>query len=327
MKKNYFKLLAFICGFALLWVSNADGILDYLNYAELDMWNFWYTSSDRLNIDRVSTSYVDVSSPVIKNEWNNITSYLFAASTEKWYRNPVAFWCFDDVAINWNRFSVELDTDDLIRSEVYYLYAVPVDSVPIGNSWKCSSVDAQAFVSVWTVWKDSAVNGEDPCFSLENSVYWEWNYCEDHVSWNWGWWSDWLVYSIRAIDHAYSDDRTSIVLTWESLTDTNIEVYLRDDDAEKFNSLWTVNSERRSFSCKVTRNWDYIFRLRPADWWIIMDYTAHDIQTKSPEVTPVVTPDTPVKPPVVWPKENILMIVFWTLILYIVYRIAVRKRS
>lgn len=327
MKKIYLRLFSFVLCFALLWLASADSILDFLNYAELEQWNFWYTSSDRLTIDAVTNSYVDVSSPVIKNDWNNITSYLFTVSTERWYVNPVAHRCFDDVTINWNRFSVWLDigwTDWLDRNEVYYLYAVPLDiPVSAGNNWRCSSEDAQAFVSLWTAWRESTVNGEDPCFNIAETIYWVWTYCEMHTSWNW-WSSDGLVKSIRNVTHEC--DWKNVTIKRESLADVNIDVLLRSDSEQRFKTLWTVNSERKSYSFTDTDSWDFTVKLRPVDGTQDINYTEHCLVTTSPEVTPV-NPDTPVKPPVVWPKENIMLILLWTLVLYILYRVATRKRD
>ena len=90
--------------------------------------------------------------------------------------------------------------------------------------------------------------------------------------------------------------------------------------------MWDVMSNRGSFTFDKVFNGDHIVELKPDDWSTPINYTIHCLDAESPEVKPV-DPENPVKPPVVWPKENILMIIIGTLILYIVYRFATRKRD
>ena len=293
MKKFTFWVMAFaLLPLVSLWVSvSADSILDFLNYAESGIWSFGYNSSDRLSILSVSNSFVDVESPLIKDGSKNITSYIFSASTERWYGNPVAYWCFDDVSINWNKFSVELDVRSLDQSQVYYLYSIPLDlGVAWVYSWECTVNDVTTFLNLWVAWKESAVNWEDPCFRINDRVYGEGTYCAWH---NTASNNQTSVYSINWVSHVFN--WSEIKLTWNSFADVNIEVFLWNDDRNTFEKLGDVDSDRKSYTFTARYNGDHI-----------------------------VVPKE-VKPVVVWPKENIMLILFGTLILYIVYRLARRK--
>ena len=133
------------------------------------------------------------------------------------------------------------------------------------------------------------------------------------------------MYAIRSVSHTY--DGNNITLTWESLgADVSVEILLWYESSESYRKIWTVNSEDKTFTFRAVHNWDHLVKFNLEDPYQDIVYTAHYLQTENPEVKPV-EPTTDVKPVVVWPKENILMILFGTLILYIVYRVAARKRS
>ena len=311
--------------------SAADSILDFFDFVAAQDDTFGFSSSDKLAIKDVSTSSVDVEFPIIKKWSRDVTAYLF-----------VAYWCFynldEGVTVNWTKVRVPLDTSSLDRNQTYYLYATPIDWLMVnGENGSCTSSEVKEMFDNWVLWKESIVNWEDPCFKIEWWIYWEKSYCDNHSSSNWwtastNWWTasnNWWttssnvgVYAIRNVSHTYN--WSDIRLTWESLgADVNVEIFLWYDSENTFKKIWDVNSEKKSFTFKAVHNWDHIVKLKPADGYQDINYTAHYLQTTNPEVKPV----DPVKPVVVWPKENIMMILFWTLILYIVYRVAIRKRS
>lgn len=330
MKKRIF--LSVISIFALMMFSvsmAADGILDFLDFAWVQDNTFGYSSDDVLAIKDVSSSSIDVESPIVKKSDRNITSYIFNVSTSRGNDRPTAYWCFydisDDITSNGNKFRISLDADtNSLRSDtVYYVYATPVDWLTVNwNNGKCTLEDVENFFDNWVLWRESIANWKDPCFKIDWRIYWDWSYCENHTSGN-EWSSSTSVYAIRNVSHTY--DGNNITLTWDSLgADVSVEILLWYDSSESYRKIWTVNSEDKSFTFRAVHNWDHLVRFNLEDPYQDIAYTAHYLQTESPEVKPV-EPD--VKPVVVWPKENILMILFWTLILYIVYRVAARKRS
>ena len=333
-KKLALILTVMMLGLNMFNTISADGILDFLDYAEnAQDTNFWYTDSDSLRIRNISNSTIEVESPLIKFGSNTVTSYLFNVSANaRANANPEKFWCLYDiendpnVTINWNTsFRVELDISSLDRSKTYYIYAIPVYPFAWnGRNWLCSASEAKNFIEDGAIWMESTVNWEDPCFNIGDDIYWEGDYCENHSSWRWNS-SSTKIDAIKNITHWV--DGKNITLRWESYANVNLEIYLWSDNSQKFELIWTVNSERESYTFKATRNWDYTVKLKPIDWnYQDKNYTLHYLDSSSPQVTPV-NNNTTVKPVVVWPKENIMLIIFGTLILYIVYRVATRKRD
>lgn len=334
MKKRIF--LSVISIFALMTTSvsiAADGgILDFLEFAWVQDNTFGYSSDDALAIKDVSTSSIDVESPIIKRWTRDITAYLFNVSTSRANDRPTDYWCFydisDDISSNGNKFRISLDTNWLRNDTIYYVYATPVDGLTTNwSNGKCTLEDVETLFDNGVLWRESIANWKDPCFKIDWRVYWEWNYCENHTSGNEGGGSSssTSVYAIRSVSHTY--DGNNITLTWESLgADVSVEILLWYESSESYRKIWTVNSEDKTFTFRAVHNWDHLVKFNLEDPYQDIVYTAHYLQTENPEVKPV-EPTTDVKPVVVWPKENILMILFGTLILYIVYRVAARKRS
>lgn len=320
--------------------SRADSnILDYIKHMEdagKSTADFWYLDTDNLNIKYVSNNYIEVTSPIVKNWTKDITSYIFYASTSKVYWDSMTYRCYDDITeyitTNWNKFTLELDTKSLNKSNVYYLYAIPLElSLTWYYHWECSASDVDDLMtpSISTYWDVSFVNWKDPCFRIDEWVYWEWNDCKkdgsssssDSSSSS----SDWnssSPYTITTNDTHWCNGK-KITVGWNSFDDVKIEVLLWYESEQTFKQIWTVNSSDLSFTFNQVFDWDHIVKLKPSDWTTPVDYTIHCLEAASPEVKPV----DPVKPVVVWPKENIMIIIIWTIILYVVYRIATRKRS
>jgi len=334
-KRLIFSVLLFVGLLMTIGFSMADSILDFLDFANSKVDEFGYTSGDKLMIKQVYDTEVDVSSPIVKRQSSDVTAYLFDVSTTMGNANPVAYWCFydlgDGVTINGNKFSVSLDlvSAGLNKNEVYYVYAIPVDpSLAKWTNGLCSAAEAGTLLDKWIWWNTSTTNWENPCFIIEWWIYWVDNSCSEHKLDTI--WSSTIVasssndngtspYAIRQVSHTY--DWRNITLTWESLADVNVEVFLWYEDEQTFKKLWNVNSEKRTYTFRAVHDWDHILRLKPADGYQSINYTAHYLETQNPEVKPVES----VKPVVVWPKENIMLIVFGTLILYVVYRISRRK--
>lgn len=333
LSRLYIVLLLSLSLFIPFSVAKAEDPLSYIKMvAELEWtYSFGYSESDRLTIRNVSDASIDVDSPIIKNEGNDITSYWFFATEDKWTTIPQINRCFDDVQIDWNKFSVSLETDWMSKSTVYYLYAVPINSsVKIGKNWSCSSSEAISWWKLSVVWRDSSVNNDDPCFKISWRVYWKWNECSSssvvsssstvasstasHTTAQ-----TTSVYSIAWVSHTYTWNQ--ITLTWNSFSDVDMVVYYENPSNWRFERLWTVNSDTKTYTFTAKHDWDYLIRFEPVDGTQPIHYTAHYVKTETPQVTPTV------KPPVVWPKENILLVVFGTLILYVIYSVVRRKAS
>lgn len=308
------SLLALVCSISF-WVF-ALNITDYFRMVTPES-SFGYSQNDKLSITSVSRSGIVVESPVIKN-WNkNIVNYLFAVSLVTGFDQPDSYWCFNDVRISGNKFSVNLNSEWLFEDKVYYLYAFPIDIELSGANWSCSTDEALSMLSLWSVWDSSLANGENPCFKIRWQVYWEWDSCTaSHTTASSS--NTNSVYSIAWVSHTYSWNK--ITLTWNSFSDVRMNIYYENPNkAWEFIFLAAVNTDDRSYTFTAKHDWDHLIRFEPADGTQPIHYTAHYTKTSSPQITPAV------KPVVVWPKENILLVLFGTLILYVVYRLAKRK--
>lgn len=342
MKKFHFTRL-FMASLLLLslWVSlsvsKADDSMDpmkYLQALEQMEWNyaFWYAENDHLTIRNISSDSIDVDSPVIKNGGDDITSYWFFVAVDTWTWMPQMNRCFDEVSVDWNKFSVSLDTSWLNAGSVYYLYAVPISSsIKIGKNWVCSNSEALSWCEMSSVWRDSSINGDDPCLKISGNVFGKWNECSSssivtssstvasttdaHTTAQ----SSSDISPIAWISHSFTWDQ--ITLRWNSLSDEQMDVFYEDpDNLWTFVRLSTINTDDRMYTFTAKHDWDHLIRFAAVDGSRAKHYTAHYTKAETPEVTPTV------KPPVVWPKENIMLVVFGTLILYVVYSV-VRRRA
>lgn len=334
MKNFHMKNLSlalFWCFLASVSISTVfwlDNVMDYIHmFDDLEI-TYWYTTNDHLTIRNVSDSSIDVDSPVIKKGDDNVEGYWFFAATDTWTWIPQVNWCFDTVNIDWNKFSVSLDTEWMFKDTVYYLYAVPISStVKIWKDWPCSSWEALSWWSMSNIWEVSSVNGDDPCFKISWRLFWKWGECSTVTS------STTTVAttashttaqtsndiaSIAWITHTFTGDQ--ITLRWNSLSDEQMEIFYEDpNNLGSFVYLATVNTDDRIYTFTAKFDGDHLIRMAAANGSRSKHYTAHYTRTETPQVTPTV------KPPVVWPKENILMVVFGTLILYVVYSVVKRR--
>lgn len=313
-----------------------ENVLDYLHMFENMEITFWYTANDHLTIRNVSDSSIDVDSPVIKKGEEDVEGYWFFAAIDTWTWLPQFNWCFDTVSVDWNTFSVSLDTEWMSRNTVYYLYAVPISStVKIGKNWSCSSGEALSWWSMSSVWEVSSMNGDDPCFKISGRVFGKWAECSSPSSSTTSTTTSTTstttashttaqttsnISSIAWVTHTFSWNQ--ITLTWNSLSDEQMEIFYEDPNNHgRFVYLATINTDDRSYTFTAKHDWDHLIRFAATDDSWSTHYTAHYTKTQTPQVTPTV------KPPVVWPKENIMLVVFGTLILYIVYSVVRRKAS
>lgn len=342
-KKKIWIVALILTTLLTLNVANSDGLLDVLNYTDTTDTTFGYSASDEIRITNVSRSSIEIESPIIQNWSMDVESYLINVSAEsRANRNPIAFWCIYDihgegVRIDWRNFKVELDLNDLDKNKTYYVYALPIMNAWWWGetNWYCAASEAGNFLrNGIMIWKSSMENWSDPCFNVNDNIYWKDDYCESRATssssqtqssnqtqstssstsqWRWE------IESIKNVSHYCSND--SVILTWNSFSNVDLEIFLRTNPDWPFEKLSTVNSNTELYSFPIKYNWDHIVNLKPVDGTKTIRYTAHCLMTENPEVKPV----TPVKPVVVWPKENIIMIVFGTILLYIIYTIAKRK--
>lgn len=306
------KILSFSlwCLLALWLVSsvfaqNSD-ILSYLN--ELSDWSeeFWYSSDDSVTISMISDSEVVIESSLIENIlWDPVDSYMVLYSTSKNayensnYSEKYYTWVS---ASNW-KISLTLNVNDarIDRGRIYYVTILPIDQNVSKASWMPSSTIGEL------------------CFKIDGRVYWKDDDCESHSSDN-------RIYTLTWVSHVCKDRK--MTLTWNNtFVNDNVDIFLWDDDNENFVRLTTVSKNDNKYTFDLpsylTSDGDKMVKFKPNDGWMEINYTAHCLTSQSSAVEPV----KPVKPIVVWPKENIVAILIGTVVLYLLYRIVVKRKA
>lgn len=300
------KLISFVLWWAfaltLLGFSFSDSVLDYLN----NVWdNFLFGYKwDKITVDNISSLSITVKSSVLMDElgdkiidytllyWPKTLDQLIAEPTLMSYMREKSF--ANSGLATQTSFTMDLTTADTLNpDEIYYLVSIPRDSA--GTIWEVSN---------------------ELCFRLRDRLYWEWDDCVggSHAAW--------ADMKLANISHTFNGN--VVTLKWIAVNGSdNVDLFLRDDNEEHFNKLATVKMSAESYSFTLTRNGEHIVRFMPNNWWKEVHYTFSFLGTEKP--TPA-TPEKPtVKPVVVWPKENIIAVLIWTVLLYLVYKLVRRK--
>jgi hypothetical protein len=195
-------------------------------------------------------------------------------------------------------FNMELKTSDSLNSDrIYYVVSIPKDGA--GTLWEISN---------------------EICFRLSDQIVGEWDECLNGraVANHWAW----ADMNLANISHTLNWN--SLTLKWIAVSGSDdVDIFLWDENAGTFTKLSTVNMSTESYSFTVSKNWEHIVKFIPDNWGTEINYTFNvlwlvDWSNPTP-VNPTVTPV------VVWPRENLIAILIWTIILYLVYRLAKRK--
>ncbi|HRX63664.1 MAG TPA: hypothetical protein P5060_01015 [Candidatus Absconditabacterales bacterium] len=305
MKKLFSFILGALFAISLFSVSFGDSVLDYLD----DLGGtvlFGYSSTEQISVDSIDSSSITIESPVLEDEFEDIISdytlmyeeyplidvlddpSLLDYSREKNFSNL-------DL-VGENNFTMELDTGDDIDDEtIYYVVAVPKDDA--GSLGEISN---------------------EICFRLYDSLYGEGDECEDAGEVGHAAGAD---MNLANVSHTINGD--SVTLRWIAVNGSDeIDIFLRNEDQGTFSKLATVDMDDESYSFTISENGEHIVKFIPNNGGVEKNYTfnAMGIGDGEPEPTP-----TTVTPVVVGPKENIILIVIGTILVYLLYRLSRRK--
>lgn len=311
MKKRYL-LIGILTTLLLFWLTkwSSDELVDFIN----NLWTsieFGYTIDDVVEVSNITADKITFESPFIFDESDNkIDKYIIMYNnssledmtndSDLLNNSKEKAITIDDTA--WSKFTMDLiaDDDQVPSNEIYYALVIPENTD-------------------WVLWEIS----NEICFKLESKIYWEWDDC---VNWNWisfddehnAWWAD---MSLASISH--TKNWNTITLRWLAIDwSDDIDIFLRDNDDEEYNLLDTVNMDDEEYSFTSTRDWEHIVKFTPDNGWREHVYTFTVTW-----ITPTPAPSTPwvTSVPKVWPKENIIAVLIFTLLGYFIYRKA--KRS
>jgi len=309
MKKFLSYILwVFVSAFILSWAIFADDLLSMLEDIQSDATAFnWYTSSKKISVEALWTNYVTIKSPIITDGFGDeISKYTIIYCTTN----------FDNVLNDTNLLNscneqvftksnsdpeVTMRITNLDPNSIYYAVAVPTDDD-------------------WWLWEIS----NQVCFKLNWQISWNGNECSISDSHNSS--SAWANICLANVTHicesSWCPKWTKVSLKWISSCSDRMDVLVYDRDTNNFNRLTTIDMTAESYTFNIPRKWENIIRFQPVNWWAYKDYNFQALEATTPTPTP-----TTVKPVVVWPKENIIAVVIWAAVLYLVYRVIKRKST
>ena len=294
-----------------LWLAKwaSSWLIDFIN----NLWEnilFWYIT-DTVEVKDITTDKITFESPFIL-DWSGakITKYrimyspkslnemegdtsLLSQSIEKQ---------FDITDTSTSKFTMDLIStwDQFSWDKIYYALVIPE-------------------ASNWIFWEIS----NEICFRLDTRISGEWNDC---VNWNWttpeddhgAWWADMSLANI-----SFTKNWNTITLNWISIDwSDEVEIFLRDWDSEEYKKLWTANIDDEEYSFTTNKNGEHRVKFIPDNGGTEHIYTfqvewANNQEPDSAAWVPRV--------PKVWPTENIIAIIFFTLAIYFIYTRAKKK--
>lgn len=276
--------------------SDLDSLLaDVTN----NIWNGGYASTDKITVTSITNTAITISSPVVLDwDGNKIRTYevTYANMPIADIDNPQFKFekktiTITDADITAGKFNVQLSTttENLNPDNLYYLNILPQGAWP---------------------------NIHDVCFKLNETLSWEDDYCSKNET-NTTHSSAWANMNLWNVTIVYNPSTKQIDVKWIALEWSNtITISELVESDWTWRQVGTANMTDESFSYSATVNGEHTAKLTPNNWWT--EY----VQTVTVEWTASPWPVTPwiVKVPVVWPKENMILIFTLTIAWYITYR-------
>lgn len=289
----------------------------FLTLFEWDETLFGYDDVDRLSVSDISSSSISFSSPVLEDTFfTKIKDYILLYgrhSMDELLSDFQLLSNFTEVEFshtdNGSTLTMTLDSN-LDRNSIYYVVAIPRDDY--GTLWSVSN---------------------EICFRLSDGIYGEWSECVDgaatssstssnHTSNSW-------TNAIALANVSCTWDGKKVTVSWVPTSNVwNVYISLYNESTKQFDRKGTVNANNdRTFSFNVNQSTAPIVRFDDTDGLsAYKDYTCHRLDTSTPTTTTTTGTKTKVTTvPTVWPKENILAVIAWAIILYVFYRVTRRK--
>lgn len=270
--------------------------------------DFWYSSSKKISIQEsdMKTTSVKITSPVLKDEFEDpVTDYIMFYGTES-FENvldyPSRLEDYKEVLFSPSDKSAStftMDIDGLKSNQIYHVVVVPRND----------------YEDLWDI-------SNELCFKLDWKIIWEWDECEKSDT-NHSSSSSNCENNDKILNLSCTWDWKKVTVSWDKLKE-----HLRISLFNESSNNWTVKKEsidaynQTTFSFDVTQSKAPKIRFEATDNLCTpKTYTCHTLNTTT--TTPTKT--TTVKPVVVWPKENIIAVIFGAVVLYLVYRVVRRK--
>lgn len=325
MKKTVFKSLLVKTSVALLgfWmVFAASGDLQSLIWNMADEVFFWYDTTNRITIKEVTSTKVVIETPILKDEmWDIISKYYvtyWPYALDELLNNSRASELMDQFkdklvvtsSKTWT-FQIELTStwDTLDINKKYYLVIIPKDQYDM--PWSMSN-------EVW--------------FQLSNQTKWDTNDASIVNSTtvvataNTGSETTWLVHAsasdmtLANITHLQNGNK--LTLKWTAVQwSEKVDIFNYNPDTKVYEKLSTVDMDDEQYTYTLTRKGEHQVKFLPTDG---KEKVYMFTVTELPGETITPTPEIK-KVPKVGPKENIMVAILLSSVLYILYRRSTRK--
>lgn len=276
--------------------SDLRSLIDTLN----DDISFGYTLSQKVSVEEISVNKIVIKSPVIQDELGNvIKKYTVIFSQYPLSEMMDSISLIDEAREKTFEFTtvgadVLMDftttTDGISPSSVYYLSVIPKDEHNI--FWELSN---------------------EIRFKLATQTYGDWVHTDNSAHAAAG-----ANMSLAHVAHTISNNTAT--LRWTAVGGSDkIDMFVYNPTSSIFERLASVNMSDEIYSLPLTRNGEYIVNFVPNNNW-----TEHRYTFVADGITSAAT--SPTTPPTIWvipatgPKENILIVLAISVVLYFIYR-------
>lgn len=330
MKKTVLKSLLAKISAGVLWfgmVFAASGDLQSLIGNITDDVLFGYDENSQITVKEVTSTKVVIETPILKDElWDVITKYYLTYwpySLDELLNNPRAdelMSQFSDKLVttnltNWT-LTIQLTStwDNLDPNKKMYLVIIPKDQYDMPGSM---SNEVWFQLSSQTKWDTSDIVSQTTTIATNNT----WSMA------TWAIHGSAVDMTLANITHLQEGNK--LTLKWTAIEwSEKVDIYNYNPTTKVYEKLSTVNMDDEKYSYTISRNWEHQVKFIPTDGKEKV-YMFTVTWISEPKVTPPSSPDKPKpeikKVPKVGPKENVMVAIILSSLLYVLYRRSYRK--
>lgn len=330
MKKTVLKSLLAKISAGVLWfgmVFAASGDLQSLIGNITDDVLFWYDETNQINVKEVTATKVVIETPILKDElWDVISKYYITYgpySLDELLNNPRAdelMGQFSDKLVttnltNWT-LTIELTStgDNLDPNKKMYLVIIPKDQYDMPGSM---SNEVRFQLSNQTKWDTSDIVSQTTTVAANDT----WATVSGATHWS--------AADMTLANITHLQEGNKLTLKWTAVEwSEKVDIYNYNPTTKVYEKLSTVNMDDEKYSYTISRNGEHQVKFLPTDGKekVYMFTVAGITETKE---TPPASPDKPKpeikKVPKVGPKENVMVAIILSSLLYVLYRRSYRK--
>lgn len=320
MKKTVFKSLlaktsALVLGFGMVFAATGD--LQSLIWNMADEVFFWYDTTNRITIKEVTSTKIVIETPILKDDmWEVISKYYvtyWPYALDELLNNPRASELMDQfkdklvtTSVKAGTFQIELTStwDALDINKKYYLVIIPRDSYDMPGSM---SNEIWFQLNNQTKWDTSDTTPPPPATNT---------------------WAHASAADMTLANITHLQDGNKLTLKWTALKwSEKVDIYNYNPTTKVYEKLTTVNMSDEKYTYTLTRKGEHQVKFIPTDGKEkVYMFTVTELKEATP---PPASPDKPKpeikKVPKVGPKENVMVAIILSSLLYVLYRRSTRK--